>query len=187
MKAVALLRDQIYDYFQASPACQRHFHDAVHEDEYVQYYNSMYLLQDSTESLLSHREHGFSLNAYLAYLEFWGLMQALIIQQDAIQELHKVISGKQLDTKGLESWSEVRRLRNICAGHPAKKDRPKPVVRSFMGRNFGGYDAMTYELWKKGAGTTHPKVALGALIDAYAGEAGAQLAAVLAKMKNRWP
>ena len=118
-------------------------------------------------------------------------MQAAIIQQDAIAEIHKVMIGADLNprSKNLQSWLEVREFRNVCAGHPAKKDKPKdtPLTRTFMGRGFGNYDTITYEQWQHGAGTTHPRVRLGALLDAYAVEAEAELAGILAAMKGRWP
>lgn len=191
MEAVAVRRSEIYDYFHSNGACQKYFFDAAHEEEYVAYYNSMYLLSDATDSLWQHRERGFSSDPLLAYLEFWGVMQAAIIQQDSIAEIHKVMIGAALNprAKNLQNWLEVREFRNVCAGHPAKKDKPKntPLTRTFMGRGFGDYDTITYEQWQHGAGMTHPRVRLGALLDAYAVEAEAELAAILAAMKGRWP
>jgi hypothetical protein len=191
MEAVAVRRSEIYDHFHSNVACQKYFFDAAHEEEYVAYYNSMYLLSDATESLWQHRERGFSSDPLLAYLEFWGVMQAAIIQQDSIAEIYNVMIGAVLNAraKNLQFWLEVREFRNVCAGHPAKKDKPRntPLTRTFMGRNFDNYDIITYEQWQHGAGTTHPRVRLGALLDAYAVEAEAELAGVLAAMKNRWP
>lgn len=190
MEAVAVRRSEIYDYFHSNAACQKYFMDAARGEEYVAYYNSMYLLSDATESLWQHRERGFSSDPLLAYLEFWGVMQAAIIQQDSIAEVHHVMIGTTLNPRGknLKSWLELRELRNVCAGHPAKKDKPKsaPLSRTFMGRGFGNYDTITYEQWQHGAGTTHPRIRLGALLDAYAVEAEAELADILAAMKRRW-
>ena len=56
-----------------------------------------------------------------------------------------------------------------------------------MGRGFGDYNSLTYEQWQQGVGSSHPRIPLGRLLDAYASEAEAKLAAVLAGMKNRWP
>src|SRR6266850_2533709 len=154
MNAVADRRTEIYEYFHASASCQKYFADRVHEEVHVAYYNSMHLLQDSTEGLWQHREQGFSTDPLIAYIEFWGVMQAAIIQQDSIAEIHEVMVGKPLDARAanLVSWVKVRELRNICAGHPAKKDRPKavPLTRTFMGRAFGDYNAIRYEQWQAG-------------------------------------
>jgi hypothetical protein len=115
----------------------------------------------------------------------------VIIQQDSIAELWEVMVEQPFNARnlGLRAWPEVRELRNVCAGHPAEKDRPsrEPLVRSFMGRAFGDYDSIVYERWQQGSGTTHPKVNLGALLDNYASEAEAQLCLVLKSMRSRWP
>ncbi|MGB8684339.1 MAG: hypothetical protein WCD12_15740 [Candidatus Binatus sp.] len=182
-------RQEIYDYFHNNEACQQFFFDAAQEERYAAYYTSMYLVQDTSESLLVHRARGFSSDPHAAYIEFWGVMQALIIQQDSISELYKAVTAGQLDIRALSSWQTVRTLRNACAGHPAKKDRPKnsPVTRTFMGRRFGGYPAITYEQWQAQKGITHPTVKLDALIDGYAKEAAAKLLEVLQSMKEQWP
>jgi hypothetical protein len=189
MNRVAERREEIYDYFHASDVCEKYFFAPEHESEYAVYYTSMYLLQDSTESLMEHRGRGFSGNPLQAYIEFWGVMQAAIIQQDSISELYAAIAGKEHNSKNLTAWQELRTLRNVCAGHPAKKDRPKksPVTRSFMGRNFGGYESFCYERWQKESGVTHPSIKLGELFDQYAKEAEAQLCEILQIMKQRWP
>lgn len=183
---------EIYDHFHQSTACQNYFFAAAQEERYAAYYTSMYLLQDTTESLMAHRAQGFSSNPCKAYIEFWGVMQALFIQQDSISELHEAITDNTLETANLAPWQALRTLRNTCAGHPAKKNRPKtsPISRTFMGRRFGGYAAITYEQWQSSSdisGISHPTVPLGALIDDYAIEAETKLMAVLQSMKLQWP
>lgn len=80
MNVVAARRSEIYDHFQSNAACQQFFFASANEEVYVAYYNSMYLLQDSTESLQLHLARGFSGDALLAYLELWGVLQAAVIQ-----------------------------------------------------------------------------------------------------------
>jgi hypothetical protein len=189
MLRIANRREEIYNYFQQSAGCATFFFAAAHEERYAAYYTSMYLLQDTTESLMTHRAKGFSSDPLIAYIEFWGVMQALFIQQDAISELHAAVTGGRLQTDKLTSWQSLRTVRNICAGHPAKRDRPtaSPISRTFMGRKFGGYSAFTYEQWQSSVGISNQTVRLGALIDSYADEAEMQLATVLQSMKQQWP
>ena len=189
MFRIANRREEIYNYFHQSSACQQFFFATDQEERYAAYYTSIYLLQDTTESLMAHSNKGFSSDPFEAYIEFWGVMQALFIQQDSISELHEVVTGSPLQTNNLIAWQSLRTVRNICAGHPAKKDHPKdsPISRTFMGRKFGGYSAITYEQWQSGGSISHPTVQLGALIDSYATEAEAQLAVVLQLMKEQWP
>lgn len=184
-------RQEIYDYFQGNTGCQEYFLVPGHKAEYSAYYNSMYLLQDSTEGLWQHRSRGFANDPLQAYIEFWGVMQAINIQQDSICQLYIAILGKTLRAKdkNLVSWMALRELRNICAGHPVRKTLPdtEPLTRTFMGRGFGNYDEITYEQWQDGIGTTHPTVNLGALLDAYESEAEAQLLEVINELKRKWP
>ncbi len=192
-------RQKIYDYFQSNKACQEFFFNSAREERYVAYYTSMYLISDATESLWVHRGKGFSEDPHEAYLEFWGVMQAIIIQQDSICELYWAINGENPNWNDLRSWKQIREIRNICAGHPARKDRPrdKPLKRTFMGRSFGNYSSFHYEQWQRPMSSpksnnildnvTHPEIKLGKLIDEYSEEARSKLVEILQSMKKQWP
>jgi len=189
MRQVSEVRDRIYSFYHGNATCRSYFDDQLHESEYVAYYNSMYLLQDTCESLWHHRDKGFSNRSRVAYIEFWGVMQAVIIQQDAACELVWSLTAARPSWDIGSSALELRSLRNTCSGHPALKDRPKghPISRSFMARNFGDYYSISYELWQQGEGTTHPTVPLGALLDSYEGEAARLLDSALLAASGRWP
>lgn len=199
MERIAEIRSRIYDYFHGSAACQDYFFDSPQEERYAAYYTSMYLLQDTTESLLRHREKGFSADPLESYIEFWGIMQAIIIQQDSILELHEAITGSKSNSNLPTSWKELRLLRNTCAGHPAKRNLPKskPLTRTFMGRSFGGYSSLTYEKWEKPDpdrittspldNISHPKVNLAEIIETYEGEAASKMGKILKYMETKWP
>ncbi|MEW6419730.1 MAG: hypothetical protein AB1480_16710 [Nitrospirota bacterium] len=121
------------------------------------------------------------------------------VQQDAICVLYEAVTGSKLTIDDLGSWQKLRFLRNTCAGHPAKRDRPKsePLTRTFMGRNFGDYSLLTYEKWEKPKAKSsssspldnisHPQVELGSLIDAYEKEAAEILHKILRYMETEWP
>jgi len=197
MDTILKIRQAIYDYFQSNKACQKFFFENSREERYVAYYTSMYLISDATESLWVHRKKGFSEDPLEAYLEFWGLMQAIIIQQDSICELYWAINDEKLNWNDLTAWNKIREIRHICAGHSAKKDRPKPIKRAFMGRLFGNYSSFHYQLWTKPKtltessnileNITHPEIKLGKIIDEYSKEAIDKLTDILQSMKKRWP
>lgn len=181
-------RENIYNHFQNS-SCSSYFCNPSNEHEFVAYNNSMYLLQDTAESLLAHRQQGFSPDSHQAYIEFWGVMQAAFIQQDTIDELYNTITNRKLNTKSLTAWHNLRNLRNICAGHPANKSLPKgsPTIRTFMGRDFGNYQSISYEQWDQVDGRSHPRANLGQLIDEYACDATNILNGILSIMQSKWP
>ncbi|MBW2609691.1 MAG: hypothetical protein JRC68_05025 [Deltaproteobacteria bacterium] len=199
MENIAEIREKIYNYFHKNKDFHNFFFDDAQEERYAAYYTSMYLLKNTTESLLVHREKGFSSDPLEAYIEFWGIMQAIIIQQDSMLELYEAVTGTKLNSKSLTSWQELRFLRNTCAGHPAKRvfTMSTPLTRTFMGRNFGGYSSLTYERWKKSkskgpsssslGNISHPQVELGNLIDSYEKEAAEKMAEILKFMEREWP
>lgn len=185
MDGVIALRCEIYDHFQASQACRDYFLNSASSDQYQSYYIAMYLLQDSSESLWTHRQVGFNKDPMMAYIEFWGIMQAANIQQDALTQLHQVICERTFDYSQLQAWQKLRRLRIECAGHPT--GTWPPVVRSFMGRHFGDYNTLRYERREVGQSATHPSIKLGKLFDAYATEVESEISKILAHMRRRWP
>jgi hypothetical protein len=185
MQNLIVTRDEIYDHFHASESCQDFFFSSKNNARYGAYYTSMYLLQDTMESLIDHRARGFCDDPLRRYIEFWGIMQALIIQQDSIAELFWAVTGSKLDSNDLVEWHNIRSLRNDCAGHPA--NRQGGAVRTFMGRGFGDYSEVSYERLESPDSISHPRVKLGAKIDDYANEVRPTLAAVLNTMKENWP
>jgi len=187
MDQILAVRSKIYDQFHGSKAGPEHFFKDANAEVFAAYYTAMYLIADTGESVWAHMQRGFSPNAMSAYIEFWGVMQAIFIQQDAICELHKAVVGSKPQIGS--SWSKIRDTRNACAGHPAKRELGVPATqRTFMGRNFGNYTRIQYELWDAEIKRpSHPTFNLEAMIKAYDAEAALILNAVLNALKANWP
>ena len=130
-----------------SSAGPAYFFTSANAAPYAAYYTSMYLIQDTGEAILPDMHRGFSPDPMLAYIEFWGVMQAICIQQDAIFELHDAVVGTTPKIGPSSHWAILRDVRNLCAGHPANRSHKVPTQRAFMGRNFGTYSNITYEVW----------------------------------------
>lgn len=189
MNLLLNVREAIYNYFHASSCGPAYFFRPENADAYAAYYTSMYLIQDTGEAVLSHMTRDFSPDPIRAYLEFWGLMQAIVIQQDAIKEMHDAVVGCRLENPTPDSnWHKLRELRNICAGHPANRNRNVPASqRTFMGRSFGNYDGIQYELWDKSKDQiAHPTVNLCQMIGGYDREASEILTTILSSMRSKW-
>lgn len=186
------LRQDIYNHFHASTIRGDLFLAPGNQDRFAQYETAMLLMQDTGEALWTHMRCDFSASPMAAYIEFWGVMQAVIIQQDALLELAAAI-GAPKPSVGT-AWNAIREFRNVVAGHPAKKDSGRKALgargplRAFMGRQQKSYSSLTYELWDASAErTTHPQVNLGAMIAAYEAEAADHLVAILDHMRRIWP
>jgi hypothetical protein len=189
MHQILAARDQIYDEFQRS-AGPKYFFASAPEDQFVAYYTSMFLIADTGEAMLDHRKRDFSHDPYQSYLEFWGVMQAVVIQQDAIKELYKaMIEGRPPVLAPGSAWEQLRSLRIQCAGHPANRSLHVPAPqRSFMSRLPRSYARVTYETWDAhGRTRSHPVVDLGRIFDEYDVEASRLLTTILSAMKAKWP
>ena len=189
MNNVLDVRSAIYDQFHGSSAGPAHFFRPENKDAYAAYYTSMYLIQDTGEAIWTHMKSDFSSDPMRAYLEFWGVMQAIYIQQGAIVQLHRAVVGNNPTIQANSAWSQLRDLRNRCAGHPANRTHGVLASqRTFMGRSFGNYDCIRYEMWDASTGQrSHPTFNLRQMIGDYDGEATTILKAVLSNMESRWP
>jgi hypothetical protein len=189
MKKIQDLRNDIYVRFQNSSAGPQYFFLDRNRDAYAAYYTSMYLIQDTAEAVDTHMVRDFSPDPLLAYIEFWGVMQAIDIQQDAIFQLCKAITGSAPTIAKGSAWDNLRDTRHLCAGHPAKRSNGVPKTqRTFMGRRFGNYDRISYELYDEQTRTsTHPSFDLRQMISDYDVQASGVLTSVLSTMCVRWP
>ncbi|NTG86367.1 hypothetical protein G6L15_09470 [Agrobacterium rhizogenes] len=189
MNKIQDLRSAIYDQFQGSSAAQKHFFLYENRDAYAAYYTSMYLIQDTAEAVHTHIARGFSPDPMLAYIEFWGVMQATDIQQDAIFQLHKAVIGNTPAIPKGSAWDNLRDIRHLCAGHPANRSQGVPAPqRTFMSRSFGNYNHIKYELYDaQTRATTHPTFDLRQMINDYDTQASNVLGNVLSTMIAKWP
>ncbi len=189
MKQILAVQSSIHEQFRSSTIRKLYFSKKDNADVFAAYDTAMYLIQDTGEAIYVHMQSDFSEEPMRSYLEFWGIMQAIAIQQDAVCELYKAVIGKAAQVGELEAWQDLREKRNLCAGHPANRSRGVPAPqRAFLGRMPRYYRQIEYELWDAATGrTTHPSFDLRHLIERYDIEASQLLQTVLSEMKRRWP
>ncbi|MDF1552959.1 MAG: hypothetical protein P1P84_07850 [Deferrisomatales bacterium] len=78
-----------------------------------------------------------------AYLLVYGILQALFIQQDAVENMCKAL---QIDYVLDSSLKEVREIRNDSIGHPTKRGAGKGNAYNFISRSIlttAGFNLMT--------------------------------------------
>jgi hypothetical protein len=167
MEAVLVAREKIYDHIQNQSVC--HWSDRATHDQYVTYCVTKDTILDTAETLLVHRKKGFVKDIYERYIEYYGVLQAVYMQQDAICALHRLFVKTELELSDMSNWKQVRELRNLTVGHPVGRKR-------FLSRNVISYDRVNYLWWPKG--NRFPKsenVSLATVIDDYAAEAAVVL------------
>lgn len=182
MQQVLNGRSAISSQFQNSAGCTK-----LQGDQYAAYASSMSLIQDTGVVVEAHLATDFSSDPMRAYLEFWGVMQTIFIQQDAIHELHLVIAGARPILPPGSAWASLREVKNTCSGQVGNGCKAAPAAqRTFIGRSFGKYERITYELWEAGGRVRHPTFNLRRMIHDYDNEAGQILQNVLVTMRLRW-
>jgi hypothetical protein len=144
------------------------------------------LIMDTQQAIETHVAKGFDKNPFIAYIEFWGLMQAVFIQQDAIFELCdvlKVTKPKPLPQK----WAELRDMRNLTTGHPANQSHGQPATRRCVTScEQKTHDEITLAVVSNGK-TEFEKLALRGLLSDFEVEAASVLEDILAAMKPMFP
>src|SRR3569832_39578 len=57
------------------------------------------------------------------YLALYGLLQAMVLQQDAVCHLDEALCGKGTAVGNDRHLQDIRKIRNVSVGHPTKVDR----------------------------------------------------------------
>jgi len=137
-------------------------------------------IQDTAEGLMAHREQGFVNDVYRRYIEYYGVLQAVYMQQDAIKTLFKLfMTPEQIDFAILPNWQGLRNLRNDTVGHPVG-------CLKRLNRNGISYGNVNY-LWSPGTDMSawvSKDVNLAALLDAYDSEAAGVLDAIFCRLEE---
>lgn len=176
MERVLLARERIYDHIQDFSAC--HWFDRATHGDWIVYCVAKDTIQDTAETLLTHRGKGFSTDVYARYFEYYGILQAAYLQQDAVFALYRLFFKKAPDVTGAHNWNRLRDLRNDTAGHPVGR-------RRFLNRHAIGYDNVSYSWWNEG--DRHPRsedVPLGTPLDGFADEAASLLEDIHAELER---
>lgn len=155
-------------------------------DDYYKFCAAKDWLQDTAEVLLAHRAKGFNFDAMAAYLELWGVLQAVYVQQDAIDILYRVVCEKKFLFEECDpDWKDIRVLRDRAVGHPAYADRTDVKGSVSIGRERKSYDRIAFQAFVKGGPSWTETIALGAMIDKYDQVAAAQIKNITAALTAR--
>lgn len=150
-------------------------------DHYFAFCAAKDWLQDTAEAIYTHRRSGFSADRYQAYIELWGVLQALFVQQDAIEEMYYAVELDWVPPKKDSAWRALRDLRNLVVGHPTRQGN-SPVRRSVTPRAAMTYLRISVKVYEQGRSRSQ-QLLLGDMIDAYDDEAAAYLHRVLEKLE----
>jgi len=104
--------------------------------------SAMDIIDDTIFALRSYAQHNHD-DQGLAYLEIFGVLQTLSIQQDAIRELYRIIAGCPIDLE--DQYPDIKAIRDTrirVAGHPVGGLASSHFLVRYTVSKWG------FELWK---------------------------------------
>jgi hypothetical protein len=179
MNSVLQERAKIYDHIYGSQSNCTWLTNASHKDS-EKCCIAKDTIQDTGEALLAHRSTGFHGDVRQRYIEYYGVLQAVYMQQDSIFTLYKLFGPQaNLDFSLYPAWSKLRDLRNDTVGHPVGK--LKRLNRSAI-----SYGRVNYQYWPSEDLSTlkSTDVNLARELDNYEQEAATILKLIVSEMSN---
>lgn len=88
-----------------------------------QFRSSLDTIRQTHRALEAYNHSNGSLTEDQRYLAIYGLLQALVVQQDAMCHLSEALQTKPVHMNRHKRLEEIRNIRNWTVGHPTKVDR----------------------------------------------------------------
>lgn len=173
--------------FQSSPLRNQAFQGFPTDDKSVAFCVAKDLIQDTLESWLCINERSQQTRSISAYIEFWGVLQTVVIQQDAIDEMHWAVVGSKLpqSIKRRPGWKSIRDIRNELAGHPVNSSFGK--VRTSIARPMLSYCSAFVEKYETKTGKySHQTILLKDHLESYYRVAAIAIYLIWRSMRTRW-
>jgi hypothetical protein len=150
MKNISFVTEKIRDHIREKNLS---FLDFRNEDEWNLLCVSLDNLEDSIETLEYFEINGFGNEEIAKYICFYGVFQAIIIQQDSIKNLSQIFNNLKIELKHFPYWFKIRNLRNSVSGHPTQKGFDKEQKRIYLSRNSIEKDGFDITIWDRGTNT----------------------------------
>lgn len=93
----------------------------------------------------------FEVSKEISYLQLYGLLQAFVVQQDAVDHIRQTVTdSKRIEWKKDEpKLSKIRELRNETVGHPADMKTAEGTVYCNIDRHSITKKGFKYLIWDK--------------------------------------
>lgn len=96
-------------------------YDCLSKTEWLQLYSSMDVIDDSQCAIDFYKRSDFPATPD-SYLYIYGLMQALYLQQDAVNTIRKLVNLKYSCHEQFDTLEIIRNYRNDATGHPTNRN-----------------------------------------------------------------
>ncbi len=114
----------------------------LRRDRWNQFRSSLDAIRQTHRAIEAYNHSNGDLTDDQRYLAIYGLLQALVVQQDAMCHLAEALGTKPVHMARHKRLEEIRNIRNWTVGHPTKIDRYNTyshhaIQRTQLGR--GGF------------------------------------------------
>ncbi len=186
MKRNKVLISEIRNYVNEKNLYESFFKSRI--DEWNKICVSMDTFEDSCLALSYYENSSSGLNEGEKYLRLYGMLQAIILQQDAISTLYKIFLNNTLMKKKNSSWLVIRNLRNLTVGHPIEKTSGgRGTKRCFISRITLGDSGFQLIIWNKDSEkNNHENIDLVYIYENYKDDAISHLKEIKQAIENNW-
>jgi len=187
MRRISDLEHKIRGYVNNANLLDRYF-DGRPDDEWMALCVSMNTLGDTCQALEYYEDYGLGDEYGEKYLKLYGLLQAIVLQQNSISQIHQIFLGIKLSPKSNSAWTKIRDLRNLTVGHPLeKKHKKSEIKRCFISRVTIQNNGFQLMIWnKKQEQKDFPKVKLETLYEEYKTDAVEYLHNICKAQITKW-
>ncbi|KKP37306.1 hypothetical protein A2483_00030 [Candidatus Peregrinibacteria bacterium RIFOXYC2_FULL_33_13] len=122
-------------------------------------------------------------------LIFYGILQAIFLQQDAVKNLHKIFLNEKLEIHKMPNLNKIRNFRNKFTGHPLECKQDKTIYRSIIApMTLSNHKNIILGSWddtNKKAG--YETIDFKEIYKEYKQETKSILKKIIETMKKNWP
>ena len=148
MRRISTLEHKIRGYVNNANLFDRYFDDRP-DDEWKALCVSMNILGDTCLALEYYEASGIGDDYGEKYLKLYGVLQAIILQQDSICQIYRIFLGSVLQPGSDPAWKRIRNLRNLTVRHPVEKNDKNGNKRCFISRVSIENDSFQVMIWNK--------------------------------------
>ena len=123
MKQISVFAEKIRDFVNKNNLYARHFRS--NPDEWNALCATMDTLEDTCLALEYYEFYGLGDEIGGIYLKLYGLLQAVVLQQDSIRLLYRTFLGNDFQPDSDSDWMKIRDLCNLTFGYPVERGKPK--------------------------------------------------------------
>lgn len=170
--------------YPSNSSLSSHFKDSP--NEWNRLCAAMDVLEDTALALDNYEIQGIGNDDGEKYLRLYGILQAIVLQEDSIRHLYKIFTEQTLKPDMSTAWQKIREVRNLSVGHPVEADfNKKHCFISRVSINPSGFRMCFWD--KENQENEFQDIGLQTLYEDYKSEAVTYLQFAYEEERSKWP